>query len=87
MFLEAHDGFYTGLTTNTPVIQNVRKWLASSPYQTTDVTASQIIDLREIEDKNIAALSSFKIITWYVSFSPKAATLDKLLTFIKNGGS
>jgi hypothetical protein len=50
------------------------------------VTSSQIIDLKEIEDKNIASLSSFKIIIWYVSFSPKPATLDKILTFIKNGG-
>ena len=84
MFVEAHDGFYTSINTKTPIIQNLRKWLASSPQ--TDVTSSQIIDLKEIEDKNIASLSSFKIITWSVSFSPKPATLDKILTFIKNGG-
>ena len=84
MFVEAHDGFYTSINTKTPIIQNLRKWLASSSQ--TDVTSSQIIDLKEIEDKNIASLSSFKIIIWYVSFSPKPATLDKILNFIKKGG-
>jgi hypothetical protein len=84
LFVEAHEGFYTSIKTKTPIIQNVRKWLASSPQ--TDVTSSQIIDLKEIEDKNLASLSNFKIITWYASFSPKSATRDKLLTFIKNRG-
>ena len=83
IFVEAHDGFYTNINANTPIIQNVRKWLASSQK---DVTSSQIINLEEIETKNIASLSGYKIITWYVEFSPKAKTLDKLLAFIKNGG-
>ena len=51
MFVEAHEGFYTSINTKTPIIKNLRKWLASSPQ--TDVTSSQIIDLKEIEDKCI----------------------------------
>ena len=83
IFVEANIGFYENINGNTPIIQNVRKWLASSKK---DVTSSQIINLKEIETKNMTSLSGYKIITWYVSFSPKATTLDKLLAFIKNGG-
>ena len=84
IFVEAHEGFYTNINANTSIIKNVRKWLASSQ---TDVTPSQIINLEEIETKNIASLSGYKIITWWCgSFSPKATALDKLLAFIKNGG-
>ena len=84
IFVEAHLGIYVDINANTPMLQNVRKWLASSSQS--DVTSSQIIDLKVIEESNIASLSTYKIVTWYVSFSPKSATLDKLLLFVKNGG-
>jgi len=84
IFVEAHLGIYVNINANTPILQNVRKWLASSSQ--TDVTSSQIIDLKVIEESNIASLSTYKIVIWYVSFSPKSATLDKLLLFVKNGG-
>ena len=84
LLVETHMGFYENINANTPLFQNVRKWLSSSSE--TDVTSSQIIDLKEIEEKNMESLSNFKIVTWTCWFSPKSAILKKLLSFVKNGG-